>query len=90
MATVWFLMALIAFPGVPAIQYKGYYAYPSLEKCEAQRVPLENFMADVETGRGNDTFYIQTYCLEMQAFEDQLKKYKEEKGISLGAENLGA
>ena len=90
MATVWFLMALIAFPGVPAINYKGYYAYHGLEECEAQRIPLENFMADVETGRGNDTFYIQTYCLEMQAFEDQLKKYKEEKGISLGAENLGA
>jgi hypothetical protein len=83
-------MALIAFPGVPAINYKGYYAYHGLEECEAQRIPLENFMADVETGRGNDTFYIQTYCLEMQAFEDQLKKYKEEKGISLGAENLGA
>ena len=90
MATVWFLMALIAFPGVPAISYKGYYAYHSPEECEAQRIPLENFMADVEAGRGNDTFYIQTYCLEMQAFEDQLKKYKEEKGISLGAENLGA
>ena len=69
MSTVWFLMALIAFPGVPAIQYKGYYAYHSLEECETQRVPLENFMANIETGRGNDTFYIQTYCLEMQVFE---------------------
>ena len=39
--------------------------------------------------KGNDTFYIETYCLEMRAFEDQLKKYEEEnkKGISLGAKN---
>ena len=87
MATVWFLLALIALPGNPAINYKGYYAYHTQEQCEEQRVSLENFIVDMETGRGNDTFYIQTYCLEMQAFEDQLKKYKEEKGISLGAKN---
>ena len=87
MATVWFLMALIAFPGVSAVQYKGYYAYHSLEECEAQRIPLENFMANIEAERGNDTFYIQTYCLEMQAFEDQLEKYKEKKGIILGAQD---
>ena len=86
MATVWFLMALIAFPGVPAISYKGYYAYHGPEECEAQRIPLENFMADVEMKRNHDVFYIQTYCLEMQAFEDQLKKYKEEKRMIPGSQ----
>jgi len=89
MATVWFLMALIAIPGIPAISYKGYYAYHTEVQCEEQRVSLENFVVEQELMKGNDTFYIETYCLEMRAFEDQLKKYEEEnkKGISLGAKN---
>ena len=92
MTTVWFLIALIAFPGIPSINYKGYYAYYSKEECEIQRPHLENFIVDMESKKGNDTFYVQTYCLEMGAFEDQLRKYKEEKqqGIGLGAQNLGA
>jgi len=90
MATVWFLMALIALPGISAIQYKGYYAYYTKEECETQRVLLENFIVEKEMREGITAFYIETYCLEMQAFKDQLKKYKEKKGISLGAENLGA
>ena len=87
MTTVWFLIALIAFPGVPAINYKGYYAYHTLEECETQRPSLENFIVDRDLRKGKNPFYVQTYCLEMQAFEDQLKKYQEdkEKGISLGA-----
>ena len=89
MATVWFLIALIAVPGIPAISYKGYYAYHTEVQCEEQRVSLENFIVEQEIGKGNGTFYVETYCLEMQAFEDQLKKYEEEnkKGISLGAKN---
>jgi hypothetical protein len=88
---VWFLIALIAFPGIPAIQYKGYYAYHTKEDCEAQRPFLENFIVDKEIGEGTPAFYIETYCLEMHAFEDQLKKYDENKqrGIGLGAEDLG-
>jgi len=90
--TVWFLIALIAFPGVPALNYKGYYAYHSLETCEASRPSLENFIVDMEIRKGNNTFYVETYCLKMGAFEDQLKKYEEEqqRGISLGAQNLEA
>ena len=89
MSTVWFLIALIAVPGIPAISYKGYYAYHTEVQCEEQRVSLENFIVEQEISKGNSTFYVETYCLEMQAFEDQLKKYKEEnkKGISLGAKN---
>ena len=92
MATVWFLLALIALPGTPAINYKGYYAYHTQEQCEEQRVSLENFIVDMEIRKGHDTFYVETYCLEMQAFEDQLEKYKEkeQRGIGLGAEQLGA
>ena len=91
MATVWFLMALIAFPGVPAVSYKGYYAYHTIESCEAQRISLENFIADVETKRGHNVFYIETYCLEMDAFQDQLDNYERNKqrGVGLGGQQLG-
>ena len=92
MATVWFLLALIALPGTPAINYKGYYSYYTQEQCEEQRVSLENFIVEQELIKGHPTFYVETYCLEMLAFEDQLKKYreKEQRGIELGAQNLGA
>ena len=59
MATVWFLLALIAFPGIPALNYKGYYAYHSKEDCESQRVSLENFIMDEEIKKGHNVFYIQ-------------------------------
>ena len=92
MATVWFLIALIAVPGIPAISYKGYFAYHTEVQCEEQRVFLENFIVEQEISKGNSTFYVETYCLEMQAFDDQLKRYDEErqKGIKLGARNLEA
>jgi len=92
LATVWFLLALIALPGTPAINYKGYYAYHTQEQCEEQRVSLENFIVQQEIIKGNTTFYVETYCLETDAFADQLKKYDEErrKGIRLGAENMDA
>ena len=87
MATVWFLMALIAFPSTPALNYKGYYAYLTQEQCEEQRVSLENFIMDMEIKKGHNVFYIQTYCLEMDAFQDQLDNYekKKKRGIGLGA-----
>jgi hypothetical protein len=92
LATVWFLLALIALPGTPAINYKGYYAYHTQEQCEEQRVSLENFIVQQEIIKGNSTFYVETYCLKMDAFEDQLKKYDEErrKGIRLGAREMDA
>ena len=93
MITVWFLLALIAFPGSPVIQYKGYYAYTTLEGCETQKISLENFIVENETIKGFKTaMHVETYCLEMQAFPDQLKKYEEnrQKGIGLGANKLGA
>ena len=92
MATVWFLMALIAFPSTPALNYKGYYAYLTQEQCEEQRVSLENFIMDMEIKKGHNVFYVETYCLEMDAFQDQLDKYDEERqrGIELGAKNLEA
>jgi len=90
MTTVWFLIALMAFPGIPSITYKGFYAYHSLEACERQRPSLENYIVDREMRKGNSVFFVETYCLEMGAFEDQIKKYEEEKqrGIKLGGKSL--
>ena len=83
MATVWFLLALIAVPGTPAISYKGYYAYHTEIQCEEHRVFLENYIVKQEIMKGNNTFYVETYCLEMEAFEDQIENYKKrlKKGI---------
>ena len=92
MVTVWFLIALIAFPGVSVINYKGYYAYNTKEECEMQKVSLENFIVDRELQKGRTTMFVNSYCLEMQAFPDQLKKYEQErqKGIKLEGQQLGA
>ena len=92
MTTVWFLMALIAFPGVPALTYKGYFAYHEKEDCELQRPHLENFISNTEIKRGRNVFYIKTYCLEMDAFQDQLNNYQKQKerGIGLGGQQLDA
>ena len=92
MATVWFLIALIAFQGVPALSYKGYYGYHTKEECESQRISLENFIGDVEMKRGRNVFYIETYCLKMNAFQNQLDNYqrKEQRGIGLGGPQIDA
>ncbi len=91
MVTVWFLIALLAFPGIPSIQYKGYYAYHSKEECDMQRPHLENFIVEKEINKDIPAFYIETFCLEMGAFQTQLDKYREdtEKGIGLGGQSLG-
>ena len=92
MITVWFLLALISLPSFPSVQYKGYYAYHSLEDCESQKMSLENFIVEQELIKGKDTaIYVETYCLEMQAFPEQLEKYRKEKqfGITLGGKQLG-
>ena len=92
MATVWFLLALIAFPGSPAINYKGYYAYHTKEDCEIQKMSLENFIVESQMRKGLKTaIYVETFCLEMQAFPEQLKRYEKEKdkGIRLDGKQLG-
>jgi hypothetical protein len=91
MITVWFLLALIAFPGEPSINYKGYYAYHTKEDCEIQKMSLETFIVESQMMQGLKTaMYVDTFCLEMQAFPDQLKQYKEkeDKGIRLNGKEL--
>ena len=66
-------MALMSYPNTPAISYKGYGGFLSLEECENKKIIIENYIADIEMKRGN-TVYVETYCMEMEAFENQLKK----------------
>ena len=69
-------MALMSYPNMPAIAYKGYGGFLEKEECEERRIIAENMIADYEMRRGN-TVYIETFCMEMEAFEAQLKKKKE-------------
>ena len=84
MITVWFLMALMSYPDLPAIAYRGYGGFLTQEECEEKRILIENDIARMETERGN-TVYIESYCMEFEAFESQLKKDKKLKGTELGA-----
>ena len=77
-------MALMSYPDLPAIAYRGYGGFLSMEECEEKRILIENDIARIEVERGN-TVYIETYCMEMEAFKSQLKeKDKKLKGTSLG------
>ena len=73
MITVWFLMALMSYPDLPAIMYKGYGGFLSQAECESKKIIVENSIANIEANRGN-TVYIETYCMEMEAFENQVRK----------------
>jgi hypothetical protein len=84
MIKVWFLVALMSYPNFPAISYKGFGGFLEKEECEERKIIAENQIANFEMQRGN-TVYIETFCLEMKAFESQLKKKKELNSIGLGA-----
>ena len=71
-------MALMSYPNVPAIMYKGYGGYLDKEECESMRILAENEIAAYEIRRGN-TVYIETFCMEMEAFESQRGKIKGSK-----------
>ena len=89
MITVWFLMALMSYPNTPAILYKGYGGFLTLNECEDRRLFVENMIADMEIERGN-TVYIDTYCMEFHAFQTQLEKKKElDKQKELNTIGLG-
>ena len=66
-------MALMSYPDLPAIMYKGYGGFLSQEECESKKIIVENSIANIEANRGN-TVYIETYCMEMEAFENQVRK----------------
>tara|TARA_R100001594_G_scaffold105815_1_gene140350 strand:- start:127 stop:375 length:249 start_codon:yes stop_codon:yes gene_type:complete len=82
MVTVWFLLALVSYPNMPAIAYKGFGGFNTYDECESKRIIAEDSIAIFELNRGQ-TAYIETFCLEMEVFESQLKKNF--KGAGLGA-----
>ena len=84
MIKVWFLVALMSYPNFPAISYKGFGGFLEKEECEEKRILIENQIANYEMQR-NNTVYIETYCMEFEAFESQLKKKKELNKIEFGA-----
>ena len=75
MIKVWFLVALMSYPNFPAISYKGFGGFLEKEECEERKIIAENQIANFEMQRGN-TVYIETFCLEMEAFESQVRKNK--------------
>ena len=77
-------MALMSYPNMPAITYKGYGGFLEKEECEERRIIAENLIAEYEMRRGN-TVYIETYCMEMEAFKTQLEKKKELNNIGTDA-----
>ena len=84
MITVWFLMALMSYPNLPAIAYKGYGGFLTSDECEEKRILIENQIANFEMQRGN-TVYIETYCMEFDAFKSQLKEKNKLNGKNFGA-----
>ena len=38
MVKIWFLMALMSYPNVPVIAYKGFGGFLEKEECEGKRI----------------------------------------------------
>jgi len=68
---VWFLMALMSYPNLNAIHYQGFGGFTSLQECEDVRIVTENRIAKMEMSRRTPAVYIETYCLEFEAFPSQ-------------------
>ena len=64
-------MALMSYPNINAVHYKGYGGFNSQEECEEKKVMVENMVVEVEIARGTPSFYVETYCMEMYAFPSQ-------------------
>ena len=77
-------MALMSYPNLPAIAYKGYGGFLTSDECEEKRILIENQIANFEMQR-NNTVYIETYCMEFDAFKSQLEKKKEINKKEFGA-----
>ena len=63
-------MALMSYPNLNAIHYKGFGGFTTQEECEEKRILTENEIVKMEMQRGN-TVYIETYCMEMYVFPTQ-------------------
>ncbi len=83
MIKVWFLMALISYPHMNAIHYKGYGGFDKKEECEQTRVLVENLIAQTEMNKGTSAFFIETYCMEMYAFPSQWNAPRKEPSVPI-------
>ena len=63
----------MSYPNVPAIMFKGFGGFLTQDECEEKRMLFENNIADIEIQKGN-TVYIETYCMEFEAFQSQQKE----------------
>ena len=75
MTTLWFLMILVTTPLSPAVEYQGFAAYHTEEMCKSKKIMIENYVGALEDRRGR-TSYIQSYCIEVEAFNEAIKKFK--------------
>ena len=64
-------MALMAYPNINAIHYKGYGGFNEKEECEATRPIIENMISQTEIDRGTPAFFVETFCMEMYACPSQ-------------------
>jgi len=71
MIKIWFLMALMAYPNINAIHYKGFGGFNTPEECEDTRLTVENMVAQMEIDRGTLSFFVETFCMEMYAYPSQ-------------------
>jgi len=80
MIKLWFLIALMSYPNIPSIHYKGFFAYETEQACVEKQVFFENIIADIEMQTGR-SFWVQTYCLEMHAFPSQIEEFKKQNQL---------
>ena len=64
-------MALMSYPNVPAIVYKGFGGFLEKEECEEKRILVENQIANIEITRGN-TVYIELTVWNLKHLKVQL------------------
>ena len=49
MITIWFLMALMTYPDVNSIHYRGFGGYLEKEHCEERSIVIENYITIKKT-----------------------------------------
>jgi len=81
LVTLYFLVMVVTSPDVDRIQYKPFNAYSTLEQCQQVAMVLQKRMEDVEKQK-NRPYWMQAYCLPVEAFEENLIKPKENKNIN--------
>ena len=64
-------MALMTYPDLNAIHYKGFGGFTTKEECEEKRILTENGIVEMEMSRETPAIYIETYCMEFDAFPSQ-------------------